>query len=299
MQAFPHSAQAEVLGVDGFEAALNMGAELADRYGIQRPAVLSQRDVPGLTRGVVPHLSRHGVIGVSVGANDGSPPPIVPSTIDCYHGSVRSFEVYDVLFVLTIACRYQQIRTPFLWQDKSSNTSVIVDIHPGGYGGEIPLLQPGSNSTSSYFSRDGLLCDCVGVPGLPEVMCYAFRGDNYGPASANETEQNWRMFGKAFPNATVKASTLDSFFKLLATPSIKSKLPVVTSEIGDTWIYGVSSDPQKTSEMRAMMRARAECVLVGKCSAALEPGLSTFTHLLLKAAEHTWGGSYAGHMLVV
>jgi hypothetical protein len=154
--------------------------------------VLCQRDVPGLTRGAVPLLAKHGVIGVSVGANDGSPPPVVPSTVDCYRG-------------------HQQVRTPFVWRDRATNTSVIVDIHPGGYGGEIPLLNPDDNSsTSSYFSRDGLLCDCVGVPGMPEVMCYAFRGDNYGPASANETEENWRVFGKAFPHATLKASTLDT-----------------------------------------------------------------------------------------
>lgn len=136
--------------------------------------------------------------------------------------------------------RYQQVRTPFVWRDRVSATSVIVDIHPGGYGGEIPLLDPSDNeSTSSYFSRDGLLCDCVGIPSLPDVMCYAFRGDNYGPAGVNETEENWKVFGKAFPNAVVKASTFDAFFDLLNQPAVRDQLPVVTSEIGDTWIYGV------------------------------------------------------------
>jgi hypothetical protein len=56
---------------------------------------------------------------------------------------------------------------------------VVADFHPGGYGGVWPDI-PGYNF--SYFARDGTLCDCVGVPGLEDVLCYAWRGDNYGPA---------------------------------------------------------------------------------------------------------------------
>ena len=62
-----------------------------------------------------------------------------------------------------------------------SKQTLLVDIHPGGYGGELPLLDPGGGSNgSAYFSRDGMLCDCIGVPALEHIMCYAFRGDNYG-----------------------------------------------------------------------------------------------------------------------
>jgi hypothetical protein len=88
MHAFPHSSQPEMLGVDGVEAALDLAADLAKVMGVHSPTVLSQRDVPGLTRGAVPLLAKHGVVGISVGANDGSPPPEVPSTVDCYRGCV-------------------------------------------------------------------------------------------------------------------------------------------------------------------------------------------------------------------
>ena len=27
------------------------------------------------------------------------------------------------------------IRTPFLWEDALTNSSIVVDVHPGGYGG--------------------------------------------------------------------------------------------------------------------------------------------------------------------
>eukprot|EP00041_Stephanoeca_diplocostata_P032029 m.1014457 g.1014457 ORF g.1014457 m.1014457 type:complete len:862 (+) comp24072_c0_seq8:282-2867(+) len=280
MHAFSHSSQPEVMDAVTFFAALDTVGETAAYLGVAPPRVLSQRDVPGLARSTIPLLAKHNVLGISVGANDGSPPPVVPSTVDCFSG-------------------HRQIRTPFVWEDRSSASSVIVDIHPGGYGGVIPLLDPkADNRSASIYSRDGLLCDCVGVPGLDDIMCYAFRGDNYGPASVRETEDNFVVFGAAFPNATIHASTLDKFFSLLNEPTVRDALPRVTAEIGDTWIFGVSSDPLKTATMRAMMRQRTRHVNTSNASSTEEPGMDSFTHMLLKTSEHTWGGSYAGHMQV-
>ena len=275
MQAFAHSAEPELFDAATFEAGLQLAPALLAELGLGRagPTVMQQRDVPGLTRGAVPLLARHGVRGLSVGANDGSPAPVLPSTVDCANG-------------------WRQVRTPFVWRDAASGAEVLADVHPGGYGGQLPLI-PGQNI--SYYGRDGLLCNCVGVPSLGDVMCYAFRGDNYGPADAAETELNFDIFGSAFPNARVEASTLDAFFAALEPH--RGRLPVVTAEIGDTWLYGSGSDPAKTAAMRAMMRHRTACVRRGRAACA-EPHLEAFTHLLLKLGEHTWGGSYAGHMNV-
>lgn len=98
MQAFQHSSEPETMDPATFKAGLVAARELAARFGRPAPTVLSQRDVPGLTVGVVPLLAGEGVKGISVGSNDGSPAPMVPSTVDCYHG-------------------YQQVRTPFVWKD--------------------------------------------------------------------------------------------------------------------------------------------------------------------------------------
>lgn len=133
-----------------------------------------------------------------------------------------------------------------------------------------------------------MLCDCVGVPVLDHIMCYAFRGDNYGPAGVNETEDNFKVFGKTFPNAAIEASSLDAFYKLLDVPAVRETLPVLTSEIGDTWLFGVAGDPLKAAQMRAMMRIRTACVNSGDCTNVTEPGLARFTHLMLKSTEHTW-----------
>jgi hypothetical protein len=58
-----------------------------------------------------------------------------------------------------------QLATPFVWEDKASNTSVIAAFHPGGYGGI------GGDSPN-------LNCDCLGAPGLDEVLCYGWYDAN-------------------------------------------------------------------------------------------------------------------------
>ena len=39
-------------------------------------------------------------------------------------------------------------------------------------------------------------------------------------------------------------------------PEIKARLPVVTKEIEDGWIYGVPSDPLKNAQLREANRQR-------------------------------------------
>jgi hypothetical protein len=243
--AFPHNAEPELMTPQflqyGIQFAQDLAASLAtnDIVGVPAvPGVLSQRDVPGLTRAAIPTLVENGVIGISVGVNDGSPAPIVPSTAACFAGN-------------------RQIRAPFLWKDLNTKTEIIADYHPGGYGGILPQIP---NQTIPYYSRDGVLCDCIGVPGLDQVLCYGWKGDNYGPANVRETEHNFELFGSTFPNADIVASTLSDYWKILNQNDIKNTLEVVTSEIGDTWIYGSSSDPLKLATMRYMMRARKEAV---------------------------------------
>ena len=68
-------------------------------------AAALQRDVPGLTRAVIPILVSQGVRGISVGVNPGSAPPGVPQF------------------------------TPFIWRDEESGTQLIAFWRPGGRGG--------------------------------------------------------------------------------------------------------------------------------------------------------------------
>src|SRR6185437_14630783 len=65
-------------------------------------------------------------------------------------------------------------------------------------------------------------------------------------------------------------------------------LPVVTAEVGDTWIYGVSSDPLKVARYRAMARLREAWITKGAFQCGDATDLKLLRHVLLEA-EHTWG----------
>lgn len=91
---------------------------------------------------------------------------------------------------------------------------------------------------------------------------------------------------KVIVRTQVVASTFDEFFPLV-TP-FKANLPVITSELGDTWIHGCPSDPKKVQIMREIHRVRAACVASGECTND-DPTFFNHSRLLLKNGEHTWG----------
>jgi hypothetical protein len=67
---------------------------------------------------------------------------------------------------------------------------------------------------------------------------------------------------RLFPNATLHASdAFDDF--ITAVEPFKANLPLVTAEIGDTWIHGASTDPLKVALFRSASRERAKCIAAG------------------------------------
>jgi len=205
--AFPFNAEMEVFD----EALLRFGVDhthaLDDAYGVPRKAVLSQRDVPGMTRAALRPLTAAGVTAISVGVNGASAPPALPRA--------------------------------FVWRDEPSGTDMLTFYHPLGYGGIARQLRPTPHA------------DCVVVEGHPEALCMDWRGDNWGPAeSASEVRADLDAIRAEFPLAAaaagVFASTFDAFAAGLASngPAMAG-LPVVTGEVGDTWVHGTASDPIK------------------------------------------------------
>ncbi|KAK6192649.1 hypothetical protein SNE40_004086 [Patella caerulea] len=168
---------------------------------------------------------------------------------------------------------------PKIFQWVYQNTSLIAMWHPGGYP-----LHPGSfPSIPIGLSRD----NCVTFSEFEEAMCFSFRGDNQGPPqSVQEVLTSYEVVRGQFPGAYVQASTFEDFVG--AAQRIKDKLPVVDKEIGDTWIQGISSDPNKVAQMRAFFRARTDCLESGKCS-NIELPVYNASRVLVKLAEHTWG----------
>ncbi len=76
--AFPHNAQLEVMDPALIAAGLELTFALDKAFNKTNKTTLSQRDVPGMTRALMPILNRRGITAVSIGANDGSTPPDLP-----------------------------------------------------------------------------------------------------------------------------------------------------------------------------------------------------------------------------
>jgi hypothetical protein len=158
----------------------------------------------------------------------------------------------------------------FKWENKNKQ-QVIGMVHPNGYGG---MRQQ----------------DAVSVKGFNEVLVWQFNTDNAGPSVFEDVLKNYDMLKTEFPTAkTIKASTYDEFVnRLLAKKDALETLPVITQEFGDTWLYGVPSDPLKNSQYRALVRYRESCIRAKQCD-IYDPRIKAFSRMLIKIAEHTWG----------
>ncbi|MBJ6362235.1 DUF5054 domain-containing protein [Paenibacillus sp. MAHUQ-46] len=124
------------------------------------------------------------------------------------------------------------------------------------------------------------------LEGFEEALVFAHTGDNCGPPSVDGIVEQFESIRARFPGAQVVASTLDNYAESLWAH--RHVLPVVTEEIGDTWIHGVGSDPLKTAQFRELSRLRKQWIEQGvlkKDSEAHEK----FSNALLLVAEHTWG----------
>jgi hypothetical protein len=149
----------------------------------------------------------------------------------------------------------------FLWKDAAGN-SLAVMYHLHRYGGVVT------------------------VPGSDLAVDVEVRNDNAGPHTIDEIHRIYANLRKQFPNAEVKPANLADIAN--AVEPYRSQLPVVTQEIGDTWIYGVPSDPLKVARYREVARLRDGWLADGKLQAGSTADLAFLSSFLLEV-EHTWG----------
>ena len=149
----------------------------------------------------------------------------------------------------------------FLWKDPAGRSLVMV-YHRHDYG------------------------STVRVPGSDLAIDVEVRNDNSGPHTTEEIAAIYAKLRAQFPGATITAATMSDV--AAAVEAYRERLPVVTGEIGDTWIYGIPSDPPKVARYREMARLRRSWIDERK----LVPGDATDREMLRRLAlapEHTWG----------
>ena len=150
----------------------------------------------------------------------------------------------------------------FDWKDPEGH-SITVVYHPHDYGG------------------------IVRVPGSDLALAMEMRNDNSGPHTVEEIHKIYAGLRRQFPNAKVQASNLSEIAN--AVEPYRGGFPVVTAEIGDTWIYGVPSDPLKVARYRELARLRTEWIAGRK----LAPGDAA--DLALSAQLSFGSGAHLGH----
>jgi len=136
---------------------------------------------------------------------------------------------------------------------------------------------------------DGYYGSDFSLPGLPTALVIRQSGDNNGPPSPEEVIKAYADIHQEYPGARIIPSDLSSYAASLLP--YWDSLPVVTNEIGDTWIHGTGTDPRKISRYRTLLRLSDE--------ENLEPydrRNKPFFSSLLMVSEHTWGMDIKKHL---
>ena len=126
----------------------------------------------------------------------------------------------------------------------------------------------------------------VRVPASDLAIAVEVRDDNSGPHTVEEVHKIYSDLRAQYPGAEIRAANLTDIAN--AIHPYQSHLPVFTQEIGDTWIYGVASDPTKLARYRELLRLRAEWVKSGAITPGGKQDLAYLQKFAL-AVEHTWG----------
>jgi hypothetical protein len=126
--------------------------------------------------------------------------------------------------------------------------------------------------------------------GWDQALLFDYSSDNRPPPTADVIIAYFESLRHAYPNAEVALSTLDDYAEELSRFSAANPqaLPVVTQELGDSWLNLVGSDPWKAAAFRAIIRTiRAE---TGSGNLPKDdPSLHAYLHRLVGASEHNQG----------
>ncbi len=143
------------------------------------------------------------------------------------------------------ACPVPKVPEVFRWKYGDSEVTVIYN---GGYGLDTVIGET--------------------------AIVFGHTNDNLGPQTCEEVKALYKEIEARYPGAQIHAATLNE----VADAVKPADLPVYDGEIGDTWIYGMASDPKKLAAFRELQR------YYDSINSDIE-----LDETLLCVPEHTWG----------
>jgi hypothetical protein len=108
------------------------------------------------------------------------------------------------------------------------------------------------------------------LPGGRTAVSVSFTSDNQGPHTPKQIARIYGQLRKRFPKARVQGSDLNAL--TAEARLLRPQLPVVTQEIGDTWIYGTGRDPLMIARLGpngSGQVSRQECFVLDDAETAL------------------------------
>ncbi len=141
------------------------------------------------------------------------------------------------------------------------------------------------------YGEDEVVLDYAALYGASSsfgeyAMEFAHTPDNSGPPSPESVAAEMERLHKKYPGAEIVSGTMDEFAEIVLAH--KEELPVVTEELGDTWIHGVSTDPYKTAAYYELLRLRDQWEQQDP-AVVDSPAWREFCRGLLMVCEHSWG----------
>lgn len=173
--------------------------------------------------------------------------------------------------------------------------------NPGSTPPDVPVLfwwqGPDGSRVLTMYSR------LYGSPIFPPAdwhhktwLAMMMRGDNAGPPSPEEVKNIMDEIRKKLPNVKITVGQLDDFADRILKEDLS--LPVVASDMPDTWIHGVMCDPAGVKLSRqtlpALYMTEALNTMLqhnGVPAKNISQTIADSYENSLLYYEHTWGGS--------
>ena len=168
----------------------------------------------------------------------------------------------------------------FFWEAPSGKR--VLTMYNTGYG--TPLLPPQDWPYATW-------------------MVLLNTAENFGPQSVERVLETVETLRKHFPDAEILSGTMDDFARDLFQEDLKD-VPVVRSDLADTWIHGAGSYPVEVGQLR---RLRNRLRTLESLSMRADPDVAAQVQAHLNRAwdamalftEHTWGLDVKTHLGVI
>lgn len=156
-----------------------------------------------------------------------------------------------------------------------------IGVNPASKAPDVPNIfrwekVPGESIVVMYSK--GYYGEFTKIPHTDTAVYFAHTNDNCGVQPAEEIIRLYDRLHEEYPGAVIRAGDLNEVARAVLPAA--DLLSVFRQEIGDTWIHGAATDPQKIGPYRALLRL----------AAGWKPAEQKQLYKsLLLIPEHTWG----------